>query len=83
MFDHGHGLLKAGANRPSKYLETVLLLGKIWGCGKLVKFPWTFYCLPDEISCSTKLVVLLDEADVFLEERSLTDLKRNALVSGE
>ena len=28
------------------------------------------------------LVVLLDEADVFLEERSLTDLKRNALVSG-
>ncbi|KAK0644220.1 hypothetical protein B0T16DRAFT_417343 [Cercophora newfieldiana] len=41
-----------------KYLETVLLLGKIWGC-----------------------VVLLDEADVFLEERSLTDLKRNALVS--
>ena len=27
-------------------------------------------------------VVLLDEADVFLEERSLTDLKRNALVSG-
>jgi len=41
-----------------KYLETVLLLGKIWGC-----------------------VVLLDEADVFLEERGLTDLKRNALVS--
>ncbi len=30
-----------------------------------------------------KAVVLLDEADVFLEERSLTDLKRNALVSGE
>ncbi|KAF1848143.1 uncharacterized protein K460DRAFT_364126 [Cucurbitaria berberidis CBS 394.84] len=27
-------------------------------------------------------VVLLDEADVFLEERSLTDLARNALVSG-
>ncbi|PGH01801.1 hypothetical protein AJ80_08968 [Polytolypa hystricis UAMH7299] len=26
-------------------------------------------------------VVLLDEADVFLEERSLTDLRRNALVS--
>jgi hypothetical protein len=27
-------------------------------------------------------VLLLDEADVFLEERSLTDLKRNSLVSG-
>ncbi|KAF7506315.1 hypothetical protein GJ744_011888 [Endocarpon pusillum] len=41
-----------------KYLESVLHLGKIWGC-----------------------VVLLDEADVFLEQRSLEDLKRNALVS--
>lgn len=26
-------------------------------------------------------VVLLDEADVFLEQRTLTDLQRNALVS--
>ncbi|EWG38425.1 hypothetical protein FVEG_01636 [Fusarium verticillioides 7600] len=41
-----------------KYLESVLHLGKIWGC-----------------------VVLLDEADVFLEQRTLTDLERNALVS--
>ena len=41
-----------------KYLESVLHLGKIWGC-----------------------VVLLDEADVFLEQRSLEDMKRNALVS--
>ena len=41
-----------------KYLESVLHLGKIWGC-----------------------VVLLDEADVFLEERGLADLQRNALVS--
>ncbi|CAM1509905.1 Fc.00g002400.m01.CDS01 [Cosmosporella sp. VM-42] len=40
------------------YLESVLYIGKIWGC-----------------------VVLLDEADVFLEERTLTDLHRNALVS--
>jgi AAA+ superfamily predicted ATPase len=39
-----------------KYLESVLYLGKIWGC-----------------------VVLLDEADVFLEQRRLTDLERNAL----
>tara|TARA_R110002060_G_scaffold20051_2_gene27290 strand:+ start:101 stop:328 length:228 start_codon:yes stop_codon:yes gene_type:complete len=28
-------------------------------------------------------VLLLDEADVFLEERSLNDLKRNSLVSGQ
>ncbi|PKK40734.1 hypothetical protein CI102_15424 [Trichoderma harzianum] len=41
-----------------KYLESVLYLGKTWGC-----------------------VVLLDEADVFLEQRSLEDLHRNALVS--
>lgn len=41
-----------------KYLESVLHLGRIWGC-----------------------VVLLDEADVFLEQRSLEDLERNALVS--
>lgn len=41
-----------------RYLESVLYLGKIWGC-----------------------VVLLDEADVFLEQRSLEDLQRNALVS--
>ena len=41
-----------------KYLESVLHLGRIWGC-----------------------VVLLDEADVFLEQRSLEDMERNALVS--
>ncbi|TGJ87253.1 hypothetical protein E0Z10_g1564 [Xylaria hypoxylon] len=40
------------------YLESVLHVGKTWGC-----------------------VVLLDEADVFLEQRSLEDLRRNALVS--
>lgn len=41
-----------------KYLESVLYLGRIWGC-----------------------VVLLDEADIFLQQRSLEDLARNALVS--
>lgn len=41
-----------------QYLNSVLDLGKAWGC-----------------------VVLLDEADVFLEERSMSDIKRNALVS--
>jgi hypothetical protein len=29
------------------------------------------------------LVVLLDEADVFLEQRKISDLQRNALVSGQ
>ncbi|KAF6822948.1 AAA family ATPase [Colletotrichum plurivorum] len=46
------------AEEVEKYLDTVLLLGKTWGC-----------------------VVLLDEADVFLEERTLKNLERNALVS--
>ena len=46
------------AEQVEKYLESVLLIGAIWGC-----------------------VVLLDEADVFLEERQVTDLARNALVS--
>lgn len=41
-----------------RYLESILYLGRIWGC-----------------------VVLLDEADIFLEQRSLEDLERNALVS--
>jgi len=31
----------------------------------------------------TAIVVLLDEADVFLEKRKISDLQRNALVSGE
>lgn len=46
------------AEEVERYLETVLLLGKRWGC-----------------------VVLLDEADVFLMQRSVKDFKRNALVS--
>lgn len=41
-----------------QYLESVLNLGRLWGC-----------------------IVLLDEADVFLEQRTLNDLTRNALVS--
>lgn len=40
------------------YLESVLTLGKTWGC-----------------------VVPLGEADVFLEQQSLDDLRRNAWVS--
>ncbi|KAH0423628.1 hypothetical protein CcaCcLH18_12044 [Colletotrichum camelliae] len=46
------------ADEVEKYLDTVLMLGKTWGC-----------------------VVLMDEADVFLEERTMRNLERNALVS--
>jgi AAA+ superfamily predicted ATPase len=52
------GDIGTDAEGVEQYLESVLYIGKIWGC-----------------------VVLLDEADVFLEERSLADLQRNALVS--
>lgn len=52
------GDIGTDADGVEAYLESVLYIGKIWGC-----------------------VVLLDEADVFLEERSLADLERNALVS--
>jgi hypothetical protein len=38
---------------------------------------------PFPINIKLFLVVLLDEADVFLEERTMTDLDRNALVSGK
>lgn len=41
------------------------------------------------ISSPTKLshadlniVILIDEADVFIEERNFADMKRNALISG-
>lgn len=52
------GDIGTDAETVEKYLDSVLLIGTIWGC-----------------------VVLLDEADVFLEERQVTDLTRNALVS--
>ncbi|CZR51366.1 related to TOB3 (member of AAA-ATPase family) [Phialocephala subalpina] len=52
------GDVGTNAEDVEKYLETVLMLGKTWGC-----------------------VVLLDEADVFLMQRSVEDFRRNALVS--
>jgi hypothetical protein len=54
-----------------------MLLGKTWGCGRSSSIA---------VSVTHKLkssVVLLDEADVFLERRQISDLQRNALVSGE
>jgi hypothetical protein len=35
------------------------------------------------LATSWNAVVLIDEADVFLEERKLHDLKRNGLISGK
>jgi hypothetical protein len=54
----------------------VLHLGKTWDCGKSVLAGVV-------VVFANRAVVLLDEAEVFLQERSLTDLQRNALVAGE
>ncbi|KAI0021357.1 hypothetical protein F4780DRAFT_286176 [Xylariomycetidae sp. FL0641] len=62
------------ASAVENYLETVLYLGKIWDCGMCAPF--------SERRCThTAEVLLLDEADVFLEERTMADLQRNSLVS--
>jgi hypothetical protein len=36
----------------------------------------------DLLNQTDHLVLLLDEADIFLEERTIADLERNSLVSG-
>lgn len=36
-----------------------------------------------EMAASWDAIVLIDEADVFLENRTVADLQRNSLVSGE
>ena len=67
-----------------KYLESALNLGKIWDCGEPFPLLSSFFRIPpctQRSSAKTRKVVLLDEADVFLEERGLADLQRNALVS--
>ena len=54
--------------------------------GDLGIFPERIEAKLHEIfDCAVKwnAVLLLDEADVFLSERNLEDLSRNALVSGE
>jgi hypothetical protein len=61
-----------------QYLKTVSHLGKAWNCGMCL-----FNSIQDASTKSINLVLLLDEADVFLEERSLNDLQRNSLVSGK
>jgi hypothetical protein len=66
------------ADDVEKYLQTVLYLGKIWNCGKS-ETPFVL----QKTTTLTFLVLLLDEADIFLEERTIADLERNSLVSGE
>lgn len=70
------GEIGTTADAVEQYLETILHLGKTWDCGMVT--PFSYF-----IEADTKLLVLLlDEADVFLEERTLSDLERNSLVSG-
>lgn len=57
-----------------QYLESVFTVGRRWGRGKPhLTALW---------SSADIVVVLLDEADVFLEQRGISSLERNALVSG-
>ena len=69
------GDIGTNADAVERYLNNVLYLGKTWNCGM---FEITLFGI-----MSDKSVLLLDEADVFLEERSMSDLKRNSLVSGK
>jgi len=71
-------------------LEVVLHLGKTWGCGEYQVYQYSHQqrAIPlaaRVLADSSMLapVVLLDEADVFLEQRLLANLERNALVSGK
>ncbi len=58
-----------------RYLNNVLTLAKTWNYSKSQ--------LLFKRELLKGVVLLLDEADVFLEERSMSDLKRNSLVSGK
>jgi hypothetical protein len=69
------GDIGTNAEAVEKYLQTILYLGKTWNCGMFDK-QFTLFRLIKYI------VLLLDEADVFLEERSLADFERNSFVSG-
>jgi hypothetical protein len=71
------GDLGTRASDVEKYMQTVLYLGKTWNCGKFTDYLEINYEL-------IVIVLLLDEADVFLEERTTgyADLERNSLVSG-
>jgi hypothetical protein len=71
------GDIGTDAQKVEAYLNTILYLGKIWDCGERADLE------PKLFKLTHDPVILLDEADVFLEERSVLDLKRNSLVSGK
>jgi hypothetical protein len=71
------GDIGTDAQKVEAYLHTILYLGKIWDCGECTDLE------PKLFKLTHDLVILLDEADVFLEERSVMDLQRNSLVSGK
>jgi len=70
------GDIGTDAEAVEKYLESVLHIGTIWKAGTLYHVPQRCIKVADGAQ-----VVLFDESDVFLEERSQADLQRNALVS--
>lgn len=59
-----------------QYLESVLYIGTTWKAGE----SQAIFSVLGQANRFLK-VLLLDESDVFLEEREKTDLQRNALVS--
>lgn len=67
-----------------KYLESILHLGKLWRCVVLLDEAVRSSCT---VTCLAIFPLALGQADqtflqdVFLEQRSLEDLKRNSLVS--
>ena len=69
------GDIGTNAAAVERYLSNVLTLAKTWNCSKSR--------LLFRRKLLNRVVLLLDEADVFLEERSMSDLERNSLVSGK
>jgi len=71
-------------------LETsmgILICCSIWRSSCYWGKPGVVVCHSSKPLCCNLInlyvVVLLDEADVFLEQRKISDLQRNALVSGQ
>ncbi|KAL9942058.1 hypothetical protein ACHAQF_001504 [Verticillium nonalfalfae] len=72
------GDIGTDAKEVEDYLQTVLHLGKIWDCGEFRSY---FSLKKSMYMVNRDPVLLLDEADVFLEERTMADLQRNSLVT--
>lgn len=67
-------------NRASQYLRSVLEIGKAWECGETLILGESH---GSKGILTSIVVVLLDEADVFLEARTIPNQKQNAIVSGK